>query len=220
MALASVLLLTTTGPAAEVADRLAPGRSGRVLVRQADDWTRPSGVPRGAPDLFGVAVEVRAETVFDILSAAAPLVDGLDAGVDRSRSIALVGNDHVMLAGPGPAVLIYGLRRLPHLSLAEFHDYWVSTHAEFGRRALAGQGYRQVHADPKSSAELAGVLGLEQADLDGAVISETSSWDGYWERRATESARKTGAEALADEDNFIDHTRSMSMRYTSVGDAG
>jgi len=55
---------------------------------------------------------------------------------------------------------------------------------------------------------------LQLSDLDGAVISESSSWDDYWERRATESARKTGAEALADEDNFIDHSRSMSMRYT------
>jgi hypothetical protein len=219
MALASVLLLTTTGPAAEVAERLAPGPSGRVLVRQADDWTRPSGVPRGAPDLFELAILVQAESLSDLLSTAASLAGGLGDGVDRSRSIALVGTDHVMLANSGPAVLIYGLRRLPHLSLAEFHDYWVSTHAEFGRRALAGQGYRQVHAEPKSSAELAGALGLELADLDGAVVSESSSWDGYWQRRATESARKTGAEALADEDNFIDHTRSMSMRYTEYGTA-
>ena len=214
MALASVLLLTTTDSAAEVAARLVPGPTGRVLVRQADDFSRPSGVPRGAPDQFEVAVELRAEDAGALLAAAESLGKGLIDGVDRSRSIALVGTDYVMLPGPGPAVLIYALRRLPALSLAAFHDYWTSTHAEFGRRALAGQGYRQVHAIPAASAELAGALGLQVSDLDGAVISESSSWDAYWQRRATDGARKTGAEALADEDNFIDHSRSMSMRYT------
>ena len=30
-------------------------------------------------------------------------------------------------------------------------------------------------------------LGLRLSDLDGAVISESSSWDAYWQRRATRS---------------------------------
>jgi len=214
MALASLLLLTTTDTAADVADRMVPGLPRRVLVRQADDLSRPSGVPRGAPGSFEVAVELRGESVGALLAAAERLGKELTDGVDRSRSLALVGTDYVMLPGPGPAVLIYALRRLPALTLPAFQDYWISTHAEFGRRALAGQGYRQIHADPKASAELAGTVGVELSDLDGAVVSESSSWDAYWQRRATEPARKTGAEALADEDNFIDHTRSMSMRYT------
>jgi hypothetical protein len=214
MALISLLLLTTTAPANEVADQLTPGPSGRVLVRQADDFTRPSGVPRGDPDHFQVAVELRGDGIDELMASATLLAGGVGAEVDRSRSIAMVGADHVMLPGPGPAVLIYALRRLPELSLPAFHEYWISTHAEFGRRALAGQGYRQVHAHPKRSAELAGVVGVDLCDLDGAVISESASWDAYWQRRASDEARKTGAEALADEDNFIDHTRSMSMRYT------
>jgi hypothetical protein len=214
MALVSLLLLTTTDSPAEMAARLAPGPTGRVLVRQPDDLRRPSGVPRGTPGSFEVAVELRAEDAGALLAAAEDLGKGLADGVDRSRSIALVGTDHVMLSGSGPAVLIYGLRRLPALTLPAFHAYWVNTHAEFGRRALAGQGYRQVHADPASSAALAAAVGLDLSDLDGAVISASSSWDTYWQRRENEAARKTGAEALADEDNFIDHSRSMSMRYT------
>jgi hypothetical protein len=214
MAVASLLLLTTTDPAADVAGRMVPYLSGRVLVRQPDDLSRPSGVPRGAPDSFEVAVEQRAESAGALLVAAERLGKGLIDGVDRSRSIALLATDYVVLPGSGPAVLVYALRRLPALTLAAFHDYWAGTHAAFGRRALAGQGYRQLHADPASSAELAGALGLEVSDLDGAVISESGSWDSYWQRRATAAAGKTGAEALADEDNFIDHSRSMSMRYT------
>ncbi len=125
-----------------------------------------------------------------------------------------MGTDHVMLPGAGPAVLIYALRRLPALTPAEFYSYWISTHADFGRRALAGQGYRQVHADARLSAELA---------APSASPSATST--APWSRRRpagtptgsggpTPEARRTGAEALADEDNFIDHSRSMSMRYT------
>ena len=85
-----------------------------------------------------------------------------------------MGTDHVMLPGAGPAVLIYALRRLPALTPAEFSSYWISTHADFGRRALAGQGYRQVHADATLSAELADALGIAVCDLDGAVVSATT----------------------------------------------
>jgi hypothetical protein len=216
MALVSVVLLTTTDNPAGVAERLEPGRQARILVREPDDPNVASGVPRGEPDAFGVACELRADSPSDLLAAAAKLRDGLGEGIDPSRSIALAGTDHVMLPGSGPAVLIYALRGLPALTLPEFHHYWITTHAEFGRRALAGQGYRQVHADPKLSAELAQALGIAGHDLDGAVVSESTSWDSYWQRRTNPEARKTGSEALADEDNFIDHTRSMSMRYTEL----
>ena len=216
MALVSLVLLTTTDDAAGVAARLEAGQASRILLREQDDPNLVSGVPRGEPDAFGVACELRADDPGDLLAAATKLGIGEADGIDRSRCAALVGTDHVMLPGSGPAVLIYALRRLPALTLAEFHDYWISTHAEFGRRALAGQGYRQVHADPTLSAELAEAIGVTVHDLDGAVVSASPSWDSYWQRRADPEARKTGSEALADEDNFIDHTRSMSMRYSEL----
>jgi hypothetical protein len=214
MALASLVLLTTTGDPADVAEQLEPSPRARILVREKDDPNLKSGVPKGDPDCFGVACELRGD---DPAVVATKLGIGTVGGIDRARSIALVGTDHIMLPGPGPAVLIYAMRRLPALTLDGFHDYWITTHAEFGRRALAGQGYRQVHADPVRSAELAEALGIAIFDLDGAVVSESTSWDAYWQRRATPQARQTGSEALADEDNFIDHTRSMSMRYTERG---
>lgn len=214
MALVSLVLLTTANPPAEVARGLGPLPAGRVLVREPDDPTVASGVPRGAPDCFGVVCELQAEGPDELLAAGTHLSPAMAHGIDRYRSVVLVGTDHVMLPGAGPAVLIYALRRLPALTPAEFSSYWITTHADFGRRALAGQGYRQVHADAILSAELADAVGIAVCDLDGAVVSATSSWDGYWQRRASPEARRTGAEALADEDNFIDHSRSMSMRYT------
>jgi hypothetical protein len=216
----ALLLLTTPGPPADLARRLAEGAPGRLLLRLADDAAQGGGIPRGPDDLFTVACELGGDDAAGLLAAAGELSGRLGDGVDRDRSIALAGADHLILAGSGPAVLVYALRRLPSLTLADFHDYWLSVHAEFGRRALAGQGYRQLHADPALSAAVAERAGVARHDLDGAVVSESSSWEDSRRRRAGAEMRAAGAAALADEDNFIDHTRSMAMRYDTAPRGG
>ena len=92
MVLASLVLLTTTASSADVADQLVPGPLARILVREQDDPTVVSGVPRGDPDCFGVACELRGEGAEELLAAATKLGVGSIEGIDRSRSIALVGS--------------------------------------------------------------------------------------------------------------------------------
>jgi hypothetical protein len=215
----ALLLWTVRDSPAQLAGRLARPATGRLLIRLADDAPEGSGIPRADGDLYALAWELRSDDPVELLADAADLSGRLGDQVDRSRSIALAGSDHVMLAGPGPAVLVYALRRLPWLTPAAFCDYWQSVHAEFGRRALAGQGYRQVHADPALSASLAESAGVTVHDLDGAVVSESTSWEASRKRRANPDLRAAGSAALADEDNFIDHTRSMAMRYQETAPA-
>jgi hypothetical protein len=50
------------------------------------------------------------------------------------------------------------------------------------------------------------------------VVSASTSWDEVRRRREQPERRAAGAAALADEDNFIDHTRSFMMRYSAAGD--
>jgi hypothetical protein len=216
----ALLLLTTSTPTGLPAGVLERGPGGRLLVRDPSVESEGGTIQRGDPALFGLVWELRGDQPATVVTSAAAVARLLGGAVDATRSIALAGDDHVMLAGSGPAVLVYALRRLPALTLPAFHEYWSSVHAEFGRRALAGQGYRQLHADPSLSAEVAGSAGLAGHDLDGAVVSESASWDDYFRRRAQPEMQAAGAAALADEDNFIDHTRSVTMRYTAATSGG
>jgi hypothetical protein len=216
----ALLLLTTSTPMDRLAGIVDDSPGGRLLVRDPAVESDGGTIRRGDPGLYGLVWELHGDRPAALVSSAATVAGLLGDGVDASRSIALAGHDHVMLAGSGPAVLIYALRGLRSLTLEAFHNYWSSVHAEFGRRALAGQGYRQLHADPALSAEVARSAGLAGHDLDGAVVSESTSWDDYFRRRERPEMRAAGSAALADEDNFIDHTRSMTMRYTEVGSGG
>ena len=202
MTVTALLLWTVRDSPAQLAGRLARPATGRLLIRLADDAPEGSGIPRADGDLYALAWELRSDDPVELLADAADLSGRLGDQVDRSRSIALAGSDHVMLAGPGPAVLVYALRRLPWLTPAAFCDYWQS-----------------VHADPALSASLAESAGVTVHDLDGAVVSESTSWEASRKRRANPDLRAAGSAALADEDNFIDHTRSMAMRYQETAPA-
>ncbi len=217
MGVAALVLLTVSVLPAGLPERLDLGPEGRLLVREGEVEDEAGVIRRGDPALYGLAVEMQGEQAGALVSATAGLAERMGEAVDPARSLAVAGSDHVVLAGSGPAVLVYALRRLPTMSLEAFHDYWLSVHADFGRRALAGQGYRQLHADPELSAEVAKSAGVAGHDLDGAVVSQSTDWEAVRLRRHRPELRAAGAAALADEDNFIDHRRSFIMRYTTAG---
>ena len=224
MALATLLLLTTSADAdpEKVVAALGVGPDVRVLVRQPDLPATRRGVPRAVPDLFGVACELRHVDPGAAITAFTGVAARLRGLVDTDRSAVLAGVDHELLAAPDtdpgapPAVLIYAMRRLPRLSHEDFTGYWLGTHADFGRVALARHGYRQVHADADRSAAVAAAAGVAIADFDGCVVSAARSWAVKDADQQTPEKRAVGAAALADEDNFIDHTRSMTMRYEAL----
>jgi hypothetical protein len=221
---AVLLLLTATRGPGQVIDALRDLPEWRIMRREAPAAHPATGVPKAPPDVFTVACERRDVVVEDTRDATKltdRLRDRLDGLVDPVRSAALVAADHVLLPWEGTehsgtAILIYAMRRLPSLTPEQFHEYWLGTHASFGYRALAGHGYRQLHADRNRSSLVAGSVGIELDDFDGAVASTCGTWEAYRDDRATPEKRAASAAALADEVNFIDHARSMSIRYTVV----
>jgi len=107
--------------------------------------------------------------------------------------------------------LIFCLRRLPHLSRAEFQRYWREVHGPLVRQHAAALGIRryvQAHTldDPLNAALRAG-RGADEP-FDG--VAELW-WDGRAEFEAATASDEGRAASLVlfeDERRFIDHARS------------
>lgn len=107
--------------------------------------------------------------------------------------------------------LVFCLRRLPHLSRAEFQRHWIERHAPLVRRHATTLGIRRyvqahTHDHPLNDALQASRGGPEA--FDG--VAELW-WDGpeaLAAATATPEGRAASAELLADERTFIDLARS------------
>lgn len=168
-----------------------------------------------SPPSFDVVFEIGGENAD--LGALVASVKGfsqrLEGWVEPARSAALAGVEHVIVAGSRPLLLVYALRRLPRLSADAFHDYWLHTHAEMGRRVPGQQGYRQFHADAAASRAAAEAAGVAISAFDGAAEAYYQDVEAFL---AIMARPEITADALADERNFIDHTRSVMGLYRLV----
>jgi uncharacterized protein (TIGR02118 family) len=105
--------------------------------------------------------------------------------------------------------LTFCLHRLPHLSRAEFQDYWFNTHAPLVasvREALKIRRYVQLHSlADTDNAPFAVARGAPEP-YDGVA----QLWWDSLEDLATDTskARAAGALLLEDERKFIDLPRS------------
>lgn len=105
--------------------------------------------------------------------------------------------------------LIYCVRRLPHLSMAEFQSHWLEHHSQFGPRVKSIRRYVQYHVlldDPiREAMAQAGVSKVEP--FDGVAIAWFDNLKALHEDLAKDA---TIAEALEDEKHFIDHSRTTA----------
>jgi hypothetical protein len=159
------------------------------------------------------------------------LVDGLEeirqlAGdaIDHSRSAAVAGTDVVIVEGEGPVRLIYGMRRKPGTSHAEFCRYWEKRHTSVTRITPGVVGYRQLHGDLEASKRAAEAAGVALHDIDGVALQ--------WYRSVRELAsvvalvgplvpRADGPvpfreQALSSERRFSDLSRATAIVATEV----
>lgn len=107
--------------------------------------------------------------------------------------------------------LTFCLRRLPHLTQAQFHDYWRNSHGPLVRSHAAALGisrYVQTHAIATPFND--GLRQSRQAPEPFDGIAEL-----WWPDLATferamiaPAARAAGKALLADEQTFIDLPRS------------
>lgn len=143
----------------------------------------------------------------------ASLLSRLAPMIDPQRSKLFAATRHAVLPGKDAIRLVFGLRRLERLSLAEFHDYWLNHHAEIGRRLIPPYTYHQLHAEPAKGTALAAAAGLTPSDLDGMVEVHFPDIDAFVRQL---SRPEVAEEALADERNFIDHARSIFWAYSTA----
>jgi uncharacterized protein (TIGR02118 family) len=107
--------------------------------------------------------------------------------------------------------LVFLLRRLPHLSRAEFQRYWRETHGPLVARhadVLRIQRYVQTHAIETPYAEAIRVPRGTGEPYDGAAELWWESLDDLAAAAATPAGQAAGAALLEDERRFIDLPRS------------
>lgn len=143
------------------------------------------------------------------------LPDGTDTTAlvstsDASRASTVAAMRHSILPGRDTIRLFFGLRRLPHLSQTAFHDYWLNRHAKIGRRLIPPYSYHQLHADTAATDAAALATSLPPIDLDGIVEVHFPDIDSFVRQL---SRKEVAEEALADERNFIDHSRSFFWAF-------
>lgn len=134
----------------------------------------------------------------------------LVALADPARSTVVAGIRHAVLPGRDAIRLFFGLRRLPALSRAAFHDYWLNRHAQIGRRLIPPYSYHQVHADAAATGRTAAATGLAQSTYDGIVEVHFPDIAALVRQL---SRAEVAVEALEDERNFIDHFRSQFWAF-------
>lgn len=133
---------------------------------------------------------------------------------DGSRACTVAALRHAILPGHDAIRLFFGLRRLPHLGRAAFHDYWLNRHAMIGRRLIPPYSYHQLHADEAATDAAAGATAIPPIDLDGIVEVHFPDIDAFVRQL---SRKEVAEEALEDERNFIDHSRSFFWAFAEDG---
>ncbi len=193
-----------------------------VGVRVSRRYVNPDATPVAAAQTnaalsrYDAVLSIGAEDTN--AAALVPLLDGLGArlgpAVDLSRCSAIAGWVEVIIAGNGPRYSLYPLRRVASLSVEQFHEYWLQTHASFARKIPGLTGYRQFHGEPEITAQAVTTLGAGVGDYEG--IAEG--------RRELGAASKVEPgpwldDVLADERNFIDVDRCGPTVYEAVSGA-
>jgi uncharacterized protein (TIGR02118 family) len=108
--------------------------------------------------------------------------------------------------------VVFCLRRLPHLSLAEFQEYWLKKHGPLVRshaETLGIRRYVQTHTTDNAALQqgIATHRGAPQA-YDGVAELWWDSMASFLAASATPEGRAASRELLEDERRFIDHARS------------
>lgn len=200
------ITLRQVGAPGDLSEHLKTAGANAVMVRLPDDaipaLTRADGPDLALPDMIA--------TLPNDIPLAATL-DTLRARIDKRHSRLAVVERHTVLEGRDTIRLFYGLRRLSHLTLAEFHDYWLNTHADYGRRMIPPYSYHQLHCQPDAADTLANETGLSASDLDGIVEVDFPSVEALI---AQLTRPDVAHDAFEDEQRFIDHARSMIWAYT------
>jgi len=168
-------------------------------------------VPADGSQIPDMIIVIFAEREADVVDAVASLSTALK-GIAGSKTRILGQQRHEILSADGAVRLFYALSRLPGMSRRDFQDYWLNTHAEFGRRFIPPYSYIQAHTDGDFTAMLCGCSGWAASAFDGVVAVHFPDLEAA-QRQLSQDYVTTIA--LEDERRFIDHSR-VQMGFYSV----
>ena len=182
---------------------------------EGDDGTFVGGHPSAANlhRVFDVMWEVASTTPdWEKLGALAQArLAGLAPYCALPSSAVGAGTEWTLVPGGADqdaTMLLYPMRRLPHLSCDEFHDYWLHVHGRFGIGNPHVAGYRQFHVDHGASADVNAGLGLGTDDFDGVAESFLPTLEAFGDIKTDEGKVR---QVLEDETRFIDYAGSATM---------
>lgn len=192
-------------------DEIARALTANAGVSVASLW-RVERDPFGPKTPYRGALELRAGEGADaaaLIALSAGLAQRFGAALDPSASTALVGEEHVLIAAErAPVRYQYLMRRRADFSHEAYLARYREVHAQFGLRTPGILGYVQVHVDPAASRRAAEAAGFGACDVDSVSELHLASLGEFL--RAV-SASPIGAEAVADEERFVDRARSFDF---------
>ena len=166
--------------------------------------------PFGAKTPYRGALELRTVEGADALIAlVAGLAQRFGDALDPATSTTLVGEEHVLIPSDrAPVRYQYLMRRRADFTHEAYLARYREVHAQFGLRTPGILGYVQVHVDPAASRRAADAAGFGICDVDSVSELHLASLGEFL--RAV-SASPIGAEAVADEERFVDRARSFDF---------
>jgi hypothetical protein len=157
---------------------------------------------------FDVVFELRGEEIaFDsLIEAIEGLGSKLEHLIDQSNSAALVGKEHIIVAGTESLFVNMVLRRPKKWMKDDWHVHWLEHHATEVKETVKGlEGYRQFHADEDASRAASEVAKIHLYDFEGTAEGYYSSIESFFKTLLDpEVSKDTG---------FIDHERSVMWLY-------
>jgi EthD domain len=197
-------LAPVPGAEPELAARLLEVARG---LEAASLWRGPRD-PFGAKTPWCGTLELRGSEA-KLLARAAGLSARFAGLVDAAASTALVGHEHVFIASErAPVRYQYLMRRRADFSHEAYLARNRDVHAQFGLRTPGILGYVQLHVDPAASRRAADASGFGVCDVDSVSELHLASLGEFLRAVSTSSI---GAEAVADEERFVDRARSFDF---------
>ncbi len=198
---------------------LPAGARHRRTLHLEDDPTQQiahAAEATAAPPAFDATFEIGGPDIAweELLPIIKEIPERFGGLVDIAKSAVVAGVEHLIIPGEDTLTIIFALRRLPGMTLEAFQDHWLNIHANFGRAVPNLMGYRQFHTGASANQDAASATGLGISDFDGVAQSFFKGVDDFLKIMSQPEVAK---DAIEDEKNFIDHSRSSIGVYQVTG---
>jgi len=172
------------------------------LYRLGDD-------PLGPRTPYRATLELCAASRDDLVAAVSGLGPRIDDVAHADLCTALVGTDPLLDgATDTPVRYQYLMRRNSSFTHESYLERYLRIHSQFGLRTPGIRGYRQFHVDAEASRRAVASAALGVWGVDSVSELHLDSVEEFLEAVVKSSV---GAEAMADEEVFVDRARSFDF---------